>query len=56
MGALDAHARAMQRVRDILTRDNPATFSPDVDARIRAEFEGLVAGDAAIEWPSAGDG
>jgi trimethylamine--corrinoid protein Co-methyltransferase len=45
-GALDSHARAMQRVREILTRDNPAVFSPDVDARIRAEFEGLVAGDA----------
>jgi len=49
-GALDAHARAMRRVREILTRDNPAVFSPDVDARIRAEFEGLVAGDAAVEW------
>jgi trimethylamine--corrinoid protein Co-methyltransferase len=49
-GALDAHARAMRRVREILTRDNPAVFSPDVDARIRAEFEDLVAGDAAAEW------
>jgi len=49
-GALDAQARAMQRVRDILRRDNPAAFSPDVDARIRAEFEGLVAGDAPA-WP-----
>jgi trimethylamine--corrinoid protein Co-methyltransferase len=52
-GALDAHARAMRRVREILTRDNPAVFSPDVDARIRAEFEGLVAGDAVLEWPAA---
>ena len=42
----------MQRVRDILRRDNPATFSPDVDARIRTEFEGLVAGDAAMQWLS----
>ncbi len=49
-GALDSHAQAMQRVREILTRDNPAVFSPDVDAQIRAEFEGLVAGDAAMEW------
>ena len=49
-GALDSHARAMRRVREILTRDNPAVFSPDVDARIRAEFEGLVSGDAAAEW------
>lgn len=45
-GALDARARAMQRVREILTGDNPAVFSPEVDARIRAEFEGLVAGDS----------
>jgi trimethylamine--corrinoid protein Co-methyltransferase len=45
-GALDSHARAMLRMRDILTRDNPAVFSPDVDARIREAFEGLVAGDA----------
>jgi trimethylamine--corrinoid protein Co-methyltransferase len=45
-GALDAHGRAMRRVHDILTGDNPATFSSDVDARIRAEFEDLVAGEA----------
>ena len=45
-GALNAQTRAMHRVREILTRDNPAAFSPDVDARIRAEFEGLVAGDS----------
>ncbi len=45
-GSLDAQARAIRRVREILTRDNPAVFSPDVDARIRAEFEGLVAGDS----------
>ena len=40
-GSLDTHARAMRRVRDILTRDNPAVFAPDVDARIRAEFESV---------------
>ena len=45
-GALDSQARAMQRVREILTRDNPAVFAPDVDAQIRAKFEGLVAGDS----------
>ncbi len=45
-GRLTAHDHAMRRVRDILTRDNPALFSPEVDARVRAEFEGLVAGDA----------
>jgi trimethylamine--corrinoid protein Co-methyltransferase len=45
-GAYDAHSRAMQRVQEILARDNPAVFAPEVDARIRAEFESLVAGDA----------
>ena len=45
-GALDSQARALQQVRDILRRDNPAVFSPDVDARIRAQFQDLVAGNA----------
>ena len=45
-GMPDAQAQAMQRVQEILTSDNPAIFSPAVDARIRAEFEGLVAGDS----------
>lgn len=37
-GAPDAHTRAMQRVSAILSRDNPAVFSPEVDARIREQF------------------
>jgi trimethylamine--corrinoid protein Co-methyltransferase len=50
-GAPDAQARAMRRVRQILTRDNPAVFSADVDARIRAEFGDLVAGDSTrLSW------
>jgi trimethylamine--corrinoid protein Co-methyltransferase len=44
-GAQDAHSRALRRVREILARDNPAVFSPDLDAQIRAEFSDLVAGD-----------
>ncbi len=54
-GSLDAQATAMQRVRNILTHDNPALFSPDVDARVRAEFAGLVAGDSVppLGWKSA---
>jgi trimethylamine--corrinoid protein Co-methyltransferase len=43
-GALDAQARAMRRVRDILTRDAPGFFSPEVDARLRAEFPDLGPG------------
>ncbi|MEA1978255.1 MAG: trimethylamine methyltransferase family protein [Chloroflexota bacterium] len=45
-GALDAQVRAMQRVKETLTHDNPAVFSPEVDARIRAEFVGIVTGDS----------
>jgi len=48
-GALDTHARAMRRVREILARDNPAVFAPEIDARIRSAFEGLVPGN--LEMP-----
>lgn len=41
-GGLDSHARAMRRVRDILTRPNNAGFTPELDAAIRQAFEGLV--------------
>ncbi len=44
----DSQTQAMQRVHEILSRDNPAVFSPDLDAQIQAEFEGLVAGDAVV--------
>jgi trimethylamine---corrinoid protein Co-methyltransferase len=45
-GALDSQARAMRKVQDILTRENPGLFSPEVDARVRTAFTGLVAGDS----------
>lgn len=45
-GAQDAQARALQRAREILTRENPAVFSPEVDARVRAAFAGIVSGDS----------
>ena len=45
-GGLDAHARALYRAREILTEKNHAVLSPDVDARIRAEFTNMVAGDS----------
>lgn len=44
-GSPDAQTRAMTRVREILAKDIPAYISPDMDARIRAEFVGLVAGN-----------
>jgi trimethylamine--corrinoid protein Co-methyltransferase len=49
-GALHSQPRAMQRVCDILTSENPAIFAPEADDWIRKEFQGLVAGDAATHW------
>jgi trimethylamine---corrinoid protein Co-methyltransferase len=56
-GGLDAQGRAMLRVRDILTRDAPSLFSPDVDARLRSEFSGMVAATFAPPegWSRAPD-
>jgi trimethylamine--corrinoid protein Co-methyltransferase len=45
-GSPDSQSRAMDQAREILTRDNPAVFSAEVDAKIRSRFEGLVSGDA----------
>jgi trimethylamine--corrinoid protein Co-methyltransferase len=43
MGGQDSNARAMQRARDILTRESHAGFTPEVDAALRKEFTGLLA-------------
>lgn len=45
-GGLDAQARALKKVKEILTHDNPAVFSPEMDAKVRAMFPGIVAGDS----------
>lgn len=37
-GGPDTHSRALENARDILDRDNPAVFSPEVDAAIRSRF------------------
>ena len=62
-GSLDSQAHAMRKVKEILTHDNPAVFSPEVDARIRAAFPGIVAGDALppegwkrVETPAEAEG
>ena len=51
-GRPDAQARAMKEVRKILTRDNPAVFSAEIDAKIHARFRGLVTGNAWWEKES----
>ena len=43
-GRHDAEARALNLARNILTKENPAVFSEDIDAKIRARFKGLVEG------------
>jgi trimethylamine--corrinoid protein Co-methyltransferase len=43
-GSLDTHARAMQRVREILARESTALFPAEVERRIRAQFRDLVPG------------
>lgn len=48
-GSMDIHAHALARVRDILAQDSSALISPEVDARIRAEFNSLVSGN--LEMP-----
>ena len=45
-GRLDVFDRAMLEVERILTKENPAVFSKEVDNRIRSRFKGIVAGDA----------
>jgi trimethylamine--corrinoid protein Co-methyltransferase len=49
-GSPDTQARALHEAREILTSDNPAVFSEDVDSKIRIRFEGLV--DGNVRWES----
>lgn len=41
-GALDTHARALTRAREILKHADPVLFPPELEARIHAEFGELV--------------
>jgi trimethylamine--corrinoid protein Co-methyltransferase len=45
-GRPDAQSKARAVARGILSQPNPAAWDGDLDARIRAEFPGIVAGDA----------
>lgn len=48
-GALDTHARAMARAKEILSKPSSVVFSDEIETRIRAEFPTLVAGN--LEMP-----
>jgi trimethylamine:corrinoid methyltransferase-like protein len=47
-GSLDTHARAMQRVREILSRPSHTIFDPETETHLRAQFTNLVAGELAV--------
>ena len=48
-GSSNIHQRALNKVYDILSQPNSAALSPEVDARVRAGFDGLVAADAVLQ-------
>jgi trimethylamine--corrinoid protein Co-methyltransferase len=47
-GSLDAQARALNEAGKILSGDNAAVFSEEVDSKIRSRFKDLVVGN--IRW------
>jgi len=48
-GQHDSRDRAIEEVNRILSKENPARFSDELDAKVRAHFPNLVAGDAIWE-------
>ncbi len=57
-GSSTIHQRALNKAFDILSGPNAAALDTEVDARIRHEFDGLVAGDAMLQdgWKRLGVG
>jgi len=57
-GSSTIHQRGLNKALKILSTPNSAAFDLDVDARIRAEFEGMVAGDSVLPegWTHFEDG
>jgi len=47
-GSPDAQVHAMGRAREILAKETPDLISPELDAQIQAEFEGIVSGELEI--------
>jgi len=44
-GATDIHARAMAKAKEITTMNTEALISSELDAQLRAEFNGMIAGE-----------
>ena len=55
-GALDTHARAMKRAREILSHASPAVFPAEVDSRIRANSRILCPGTCVCRRAGSPDG
>jgi len=55
-GGADTAEKALLKARKILESDCPSLFSPEVEARIRQRFQGLVAGNFKLPegWMPAG--
>ncbi|MEG2147802.1 MAG: trimethylamine methyltransferase family protein [Clostridiales bacterium] len=49
-GAKDIGQRAKEKADRLLSPANPARFSDEVDARVKANFPGIVAGDALWDY------
>lgn len=47
-GSSTIHQRAMNKALDILSTPNSRAIDPEVDLRIREEFDGLVRGDSIV--------
>lgn len=45
-GQPDSHSRALKEAHRILSKPNPARFSEELDAKIKAHFPGIVPGDS----------
>jgi trimethylamine--corrinoid protein Co-methyltransferase len=45
-GSSTIHQRALNKALEVLSTPNSVALDMDIDARIRAEFEGMVAGDS----------
>ena len=44
-GSMDIQARAMKKLKEIMASNTAPLISPEVDAKLRAAFPGLVSGD-----------
>jgi len=51
-GSLDTNARAMNRVKEILSRPSKVPFSQEIEANVRLQFHDLIPGK--LENPFSG--